>query len=136
MSLELEKDTVSAQWLGIYDVVNAAQEDLNLELEDLREIKTAPILIHRMDFGVDFMVDQLIQRVKQSGTIDLLRIHGHGIPGLQSVSIGMSLEKDSLSYLRSIISIYNFEHIRSCLGRLQGLFAPKAQVWLMGCRVG
>jgi hypothetical protein len=136
MSLELEKNTESAAWTGVYDVVNIAQTDLSDELSDLRGIGAAPLRIGAMDFGVDFMVDQLIQKVKRSGTIDLLRIHGHGVPGLQTVSSGMILEKKSLPFLRSIISSYNFVHIRKCLAGLQGLFAPNAQVWLMGCNVG
>jgi len=136
MSIEVEKNTISAAWTGVYDVVNVAQSDLFDELSDLHEIGAAPIRIGAMDFGVDFMVDSLIQRVKDSGTIDLLRIHGHGVPGLQTVSSGLNLEKISLPYLRSIISSCNFVHIQKCLARLQGLFAPNAQVWLMGCEVG
>lgn len=136
MSLELEKTPRSAAWTGVYDVVNIAQSDLYDELYDLREIGAAPIRIGAMDFGVDFMVDQLIQTVKKAGTIDLLRIHGHGVPGLQTVSSGMKLERRSLPFLRSIISSYNFVHIQKCLARLQGFFAPHGQVWLMGCEVG
>ena len=48
----------------------------------------------------------------------------------------MSLKKTALPFLRSIISSYNFVHIQKCLARLQGLFAPNGQVWLMGCEVG
>lgn len=136
MALELEKDTHSAVWSGVYDVVNIAQTDLFLEMGDLRKIGSAPILVGKMDYGVDFMVNQLIQRVKQSGSIDLLRIHGHGVAGLQTISCGMKLQKRALPSLRSIISTYNFEHIQSCLARLRGLFAPNAEVWLMGCDVG
>jgi len=136
MSLELEKNTESAAWSGVYDVVNVAQSDLFQELFELHEIGAAPIRIGAMDFGVDFMVDRLTEKVKKSGAIDLLRIHGHGVPGLQTVSSGLDLEKKSLPYLRSIISSYNFVHIQKCLARLQGLFAPNAEVWLMGCEVG
>jgi len=136
MSLELEKNAESAAWTGVYDVINIAQSDLFDELHDLRGIGATPIRIGAMDFGVDFMVDSLIQKVKKSGAIDLLRIHGHGVPGLQTVSSGMKLEKKSLPYLRSIISSFNFVHIQKCLAGLQGLFAANAQVWLMGCEVG
>lgn len=136
MSLELEKNSFSAAWTGVYDVVNVAQADLFDELYELRTIGVSPIRIGKMDFGVDFMVEQLVQRVKQSGTIDLLRIHGHGVPGVQTISSGLKLKKETLPYLRSIISSYNFFNIQSCLARLQGLFAPNAQVWLMGCEVG
>src|SRR5687767_12143138 len=127
MSLELEKTAVSAAWTGVYDVINTAQTDLFEELYDLRLIGAAPIRIGAMDFGVDFMVDRLIQKVKKSGTIDLLRIHGHGVPGLQTVSAGMKLQIKSLPFLRSIISSYNFVHIQKCLARLQGLFAANAE---------
>src|SRR5688572_4438939 len=113
MALVLEKDIHSAVWSGVYDVVNIAQTDLFLETGDLRAIGSAPILIGKMDYGVDFMVNQLIQRVKQSGSIDLLRIHGHGVAGLQTVSCGMKLQKRALPALRSIISTYNFGHIQS-----------------------
>jgi len=136
MGLELEKEESSGAWSGVYDVVNVAQHDLQLESYDLQEISAAPIRIWEMNNGVDFMVDELVKRVKDSGTIDLLRIHGHGIPGVQTVSAGMSLQKSALPFLRSIISSYNFVHIQKCLARLQGLFAPNGQVWLMGCEVG
>ena len=95
MSLELEKNSFSAAWTGVYDVVNVAQSDLFDELYELQTINSAPIRIGKMDFGVDFMVEQLVQRVKQSGTIDLLRIHGHGVPGVQTISSGLKLKKGS-----------------------------------------
>ncbi|HEX8250042.1 MAG TPA: hypothetical protein VF599_17850 [Pyrinomonadaceae bacterium] len=136
MGLELEKETASGAWSGVYDVVNVAQQDLQMESYDLQQISAAPIRIWEMDNGVDFMVDALIKCVKDSGTIDLLRVHGHGVAGVQTVSCGMSLPKSGLPYLRSIISSYNFVHIQKCLARLQGLFAPNGQVWLMGCEVG
>ncbi len=125
-----------AVWSGVYDVVNMSDPELNLELTDLKTVGAAPIRINKMHNGVDYMVDQLWRRVEQVGTIDLLRIHGHGGAGVQTLSWNKDLRGMNLAQSRSIISYYNFQHIQSTLGRLQGLFAPNAQVWLMGCKVG
>ena len=125
-----------AVWSGIYDVVNVSDPELNLELNQLETIGAAPIGINKMPNGVDYMVNQLWQRVRQVGTIDLLRIHGHGGAGIQTLSWNKDLRGMNLSQSRSIISYHNFQNIQTSLGRLRGLFAPNAQVWLMGCEVG
>jgi hypothetical protein len=74
--------------------------------------------------------------VKKNGKIDLLRIHGHGGPGLQTVSSSLHLYASQLPHLRSVISVYNFDLIRPCLRQLTTSFAPNAEVYLMGCEVG
>ncbi len=125
-----------AVWSGVYDVVNVSDSELFYELEQLETIGAAPIRINKMYNGVDYMVDRLWQRVEQVGTIDLLRIHGHGGAGLQTLSWNKDLRGEDLSQSRAIISNRNFQHIQSSLRRMQGLFAPNAQVWLMGCEVG
>lgn len=123
-------------WAGVYDVVNLAGSGLTVEKSALNGIGAAPIIINRMDNGVDYMVEQLRQRVLQTGTIDLLRIHGHGGPGVQTISCSKDLRSMDMKKTRSILSYYNFEHIRPCLEKMKGYFAPNAQVWLMGCEVG
>jgi len=136
MSLELAQETKSAVWTGVYDVVNTTDPDLYTETDDLTEIGAPPICIQNMNNGVDFMVNALRNRVAKEGTIDLLRIHGHGIPGVQTISAWYFPRGTDFSRVRSIISYFNFEHIRASLMRLQGCFAPGAEVWLMGCEVG
>jgi hypothetical protein len=138
MSFVLENDNKpdSAVWAGSYDVVNLAQAELATEFNDFTSIGVSPIGLRELPTGVDFMVDRLLERVKAEGSMYLLRIHGHGFPGLQTLSCGMRLKKDSLFSLRSIISTYNFETIQSSLARLKNSFSADAEVWLMGCNVG
>jgi hypothetical protein len=134
--LENENKIDSAVWAGSYDVVNVAQSELYDEVNDFKSIGVAPIVIKEGPAGVDFMVDRLLERVRSEGSIYLLRIHGHGLGGLQTVSCGINLKKDKLATMRSIISTYNFENIRNSLSRLKGSFSADAEVWLMGCYVG
>lgn len=136
MSLQLQDDLGSAVYAGVYDVVNIADPDLRLEIHEMRSIGAAPISISAMPNGVDYMVNALRERVAKMGTIDLLRIHGHGAPGIQTISCRKQLRKRDLPTSRAILSSYNFESIRAALVRLNGCFAPDARVWLMGCEVG
>ena len=135
MSVNEVEDSLSI-WSGVYDVVNISDPDLNREVSDLLLVGMAPIIINRMQNGVDFMVSQLQRRLEKSGKIDLLRIHGHGGPGLQTISCDRDLRGFDLSTSRAFISNYNFQNIVGSLGLMRGLFAPNAQVWLMGCEVG
>lgn len=136
MSFELQEDTGSAAYAGIYDVINIAEPNLMFLVREMREMDIAPIQIPTLSNGVDYMVNELVNRVAKMGTIDLLRIHGHGGPGIQTISCGLNLIKKELPTSRSILSTYNFERLRAVLTRLNGCFAPDARVWLMGCEVG
>ena len=135
MSFELPENGADV-WSGVYDVINKSDSELRLEESALNRINAAPIIINKMTNGVDYMVDHLRRRVDSSGKIDLLRIHGHGGAGIQTVSWTKDLRGHNLTQSRSIISYYNLQTIQTCLSRLQGYFAQSAQVWLMGCEVG
>jgi hypothetical protein len=135
MSLNLSENGADV-WSGIYDVINKSDFELGLEVTALQGINAAPIILNKMENGVDYMVDRLRRRVDASGTIDLLRIHGHGGAGIQTVSWTKDLRGHNLTQSRAIISYYNLSNIKASLSRLQGYFAPNAQVWLMGCEVG
>lgn len=136
MSLTTQEELGSAAYAGVYDVVNIAEPNLKFLINEMRGMGGAPISISAMPNGVDYMVNALSTRVAKMGTIDLLRIHGHGAPGIQTISCGMHLRKKDLTTSRAILSTYNFEHLRATLVRLNGCFAPDAKVWLLGCEVG
>lgn len=136
MSFGLKENLGSAAYAGVYDVVNVAERNLRFLVPELSAMGGGPISIPETPNGVDLMVSKLKERVKKMGTIDMLRIHGHGAPGIQTISCGMHLQADELSSSRSILSTYNFDILRATLMRLNGCFAPDAHVWLLGCEVG
>lgn len=136
MSSTLQEDLGSAAFAGVYDVVNIAEPDLQFLIPRMRDIGVAPISISAMPNGIDYMVNALRERVGKMGTIDLLRIHGHGAAGIQTISCRKHLRKRDLPTSRALLSSYNFESISAALVRLNGYFAPDAKVWLMGCEVG
>ncbi len=126
----------SEAYAGVYDVVNLTGPGMLWEARTVLDSGGMPISIQRMPNGIDYMVDEVVKRVAAMGTIDLLRIHGHGAPGIQTISCGVDLYKKELPRMRSILSSYNFDTIRNALMRLNGCFAQDAKVWLMGCEVG
>lgn len=128
MSFESAENLGSAAYAGVYDVINIAEPNLMPQVREMLSMGGAPISIPAMANGVDYMVSEVAQRVAKMGTIDLLRIHGHGGPGIQTISCGLHLRKEELPTSRSILSTYNFESLRAALMRLNGCFAPEARV--------
>jgi len=87
--------------------------------------------------------------VKARGRLGLMRIHGHGFPGYQSIwgepvlaAVRGKMSEAQLARVvkdptsRTAISYRNLSIIRPSLMRLAPLFSPGGELWLMGCDVG
>ena len=105
VTVEKERSTVIC--FGVYDVVSAANFDMQLDRHDANAIE-----IGDGPRSVDVMVAKLRDRVRWGGRIELLRLHG------------------------PIISCDNLDDVRPSLARLRGCFSRAAVVWLVGCAPG
>ena len=76
------------------------------------------------------MIDVIVAKIKEPGSIDVLRIYAHGNSGVIAVTGG-----DILEYQASAISIWGFPKLKPELSRLIPFFAINAQVELYGCYV-
>lgn len=125
------------------DVVDVTDPDLqDKEVKHLGDTGQIPITVSGQSNAVDYVVEQILA-VSRGRNIGLLRFHGHGLPGFQSLSgftPSMTYEKvETLlasTAIRSGIGIQNFDAIEPSLKRLTSCFHAGAQVWLMGCDVG
>lgn len=95
--------------------------------------------------AVDLMVRNVSASTSSVGFISLLRIHGHGAPGFQSLwgfkpagseeEVRALLKSGEDPNGRQVIGYWNLEAIRSSLSLLTRHFVDGGQVWLMGCEV-
>jgi hypothetical protein len=95
--------------------------------------------------AVDLMVQGVSAVVNSVGYISLLRIHGHGSPGFQSLwgfkpvqsetELRKLLETGQDPNGRQVIGYWNLEAIQSSLSLLTRHFVEGGQLWLMGCEV-
>jgi hypothetical protein len=89
-----------------------------------------PIEISQGPGGVERMVTKIIEKVKTTNSIDVLRILAHGNSGVIAVTGGETLEYDS-----SAIAVWNLPKLEQTLKRLTPYFKPTARVELLGCYV-
>lgn len=95
--------------------------------------------------AVDVMVKGVSSATTSVGHISLLRIHGHGSPGFQSLwgfkpvesesEVRKLIETGQDPNGRQVIGYWNLETIRSSLSLLTRHFVDGGQIWLMGCEV-
>lgn len=115
---------------GIFDVVDAVDPDLvSAEGAWIKAEGGDPILMYAGE-TVNLMISRLLDRTAKA-SIKLLRIHGHGRPGLQGIANGNNPKPAPLA----AIGVYNFDKIKNELSRLNGAFSMNAEVYLMGCNV-
>jgi hypothetical protein len=115
----------------IIDVVDGTDPQLvNGEVADIREAGGDPIVMYGMSNAVASMVDQVILRAGATGTIDLLRLHGHGSAGSMYVAAG---EEDQDRNLSSI-NVFT-RGAGPSVRRLRAYFAPGGRAMLLGCEV-
>jgi len=148
----------------IVDVIDYSDTDLVLhEGKDLLKntgdgfyYSDRPIPVDKQADPIGFVSKKVAEAAASLGKISLLRFHGHGLPGYQSVCMGFDLtvaEGDSPAkkteaakydaFLNSYqspqdrrgISRWNYPHIATRLKNLAACFAKDGQVWLMGCDV-
>src|SRR5262245_7925453 len=122
----------------IIDVVDIGDKDLLVkEVKDLQAVG-ANIIMHDAVKGnaVRQMIYSVIKTAKTPGTITLLRLHGHGLPGLMSVSFGNKLKRSALQNGAPIfISNTNVNAFASDFAKLRPYFAGDGRIKLMGCWV-
>ena len=113
---------------------------------------------------VEYLVDRVIGAARTHRTIGLLRIHGHGVPGVQmiaggqiedNVAVGRGAHVPSLprgpagivvdkppDYTKAlqgsdrVLSATSVRVHRRQFVRLAPYFRPRGEAWLMGCNVG
>jgi peptidoglycan hydrolase-like protein with peptidoglycan-binding domain len=123
----------SAKKLQTIDVVDGTDKSLvDLEVKDIRKQGGNPIVLYGASNGVQELVEAVKRRSTGDGSIALLRIHGHGGPGMQGVSTG---DKDGQRHLAGI-SDTNFPVSGAMLAQLKTLMCPYGSVQLLGCNVG
>lgn len=132
MAIGISKVTaINSVDAGYYDVIDTVDPGLILsETAWIVEAGGKPILMRDGD-TINKMVNLLIERALTE-PIKMLRIHGHGKPGLQAIASGKSTKPAPLV----AIGNYNFSKIQSELSRLSGYFSTNGEVHLMGCNVG
>lgn len=125
------KEFIEEVGLGVYDVVDTADPSLiECEVGWIMAAGGNPI---KMSSGET--VFQMIMRIQERAIrepIKLLRIHGHGLPGIQSISSGLILPPKQPF---SAISVDEFDKLKEELIKLKGYFSMEADVILMGCNV-
>jgi hypothetical protein len=111
------------------------------------------LLVHDHADAVGNVINGILEIVEKQGKIRLLRISGHGLPGYQSIWGGPlvaflnkkgATDKDLDDLKKAVIhdptsrvglGYWNLLSLTGQLMRLCPCFAPKAEVWLMGCQV-
>ena len=109
------------------------------------------LLVRENPSVVTTVVSDILEVVAKHGAIRLLRIHGHGLPGYQSVwggalyAVITSPSQETSEELiynnvqnphsQTGIGNWNLAMLTGQLMRLCPHFGPKAEVWLMGCTV-
>ena len=116
--------------LPIGDTVDVFDGDLfRGEVRDLRRVGADPIVIAGMRDGLSELVGQIRARHRN---LFLLRFHGHGAPGIASISDGEGLddgcEPDTAWELNAAS--------RAAMGQLRSVFGPWGCIQFMHCEVG
>lgn len=117
----------------IIDVIDATDHHVKLSLDHrLKYVNSKRIEIYAMSNGVSFMINEIISALGSS-KLELLRIWGHGVAGVQMVSTGNQVAGSSAS--RAAITLENIGEMEPILIRIRNCFAPNARVELRGCKV-
>lgn len=127
------------------DVVDTTDPDLR-ETEARELSGNDPILLQQgVADPVGTLVRQLLGKVRTGKRpIGFLSIHGHGLPGIQSIAGGVPRRAKTLASVmatitprsRNVIATQNIATIAPTLRLLTGNFTRNGSVWLMGCYVG
>lgn len=119
--------------LKIVDCVDVFDKSLSdLEATDIAKVGGHPLVIGGASNGVEAAVNMIVSAV-QSGSVFLLRFHGHGAPGVAGISFGQG----GVGFgERADIDTGDFEEIRPALARLRSIFGPYGNVQFMHCETG
>jgi hypothetical protein len=120
------------------DVIDATNPSDDIEIKTLRSTGINPIVIYGTSGAVEQVTNDIIQRAARLGTIELLRFHGHGIPGVMSIGCGGVGSPDDHNGL-SVWGLRPWSHsqtISTGLLRLKPYFGSRGRVELHGCSTG
>jgi hypothetical protein len=142
MGVRLARVPVEGPVIHVVDVT-----DPDLLVVEAAEVRDPILLRKGLPDAVGTMVRRILDVVKASGRpIGSLTIHGHGLPGIQSLAGGVPRPTREVSehwvrarispHARDVISNRNLETIRPALAALRDRFWRGATVTLMGCYVG
>lgn len=122
----------------VIDVVDIGDKSLlENEVAELRA-KGRSVIMHKGVPGnaVRQMIYSVIRTAKIPGSITLLRLHGHGLPGLMGVSIGNRMKRSDFQNGAPIfISDTNVNTFAADFAKLRPYFAGGGRIELMGCYV-
>jgi len=99
---------------------------------------TDPIVLGGLSNGVDQLVREVRARVRGESTLMMLRLHGHGSPGLVAVSHGSRRVSPGIDPLlaQSVITLGLMPVFTPLLRQLGPLFCDFGFIELHSCRVG
>lgn len=117
-----------------FDVIDMT--DSNLGNNRIQGLNNLSVLSTQLQFyGMSNGVAQMVSDIKKAladGQIDVLRIWGHGGPGLQNVTAGADGSSANADF--SGLTQDNYDKVG--IDGLTGLFAQGASIELRGCSVG
>jgi hypothetical protein len=125
-----------ADW-RIIDVIDGTDPSLRCDEQwQIEQSGVKPIVMMRGigDKCIPYMVDAVIRELEGPRRMKMLRIHGHGHPGIQALAAGLHIWPESDDKL--LLTYQNVERIATTLARLAPYFTADGKVWLMGCETG
>ena len=98
---------------------------------------TSPITLGAMSNGVEQLVNQVRERVKDDGSLLMLRLHGHGAAGIAAVSHGSRRITTGVNpfQAQSVIALEIIPVLEPMLRKLAPLFGDFGFVELHACHV-
>jgi hypothetical protein len=121
---------LSGEDLPILDVVDVF--DTAGEESDIAKVGGTVIEVPGSSNAISDTVDSILS---MGFNVFLLRIHGHGAPGIAGLGVGTGTLDPGLES-GSDISYGNYSKVQELMWRLQPLFGPYGCIQLMHCRTG
>lgn len=124
--------------LQVVDAVDVTDPSLNETVVPEVSRWLDPIVLGGMSNGVEQLVTEVRARVRGERTLMMLRLHGHGAPGLAAVSHGSRRVSPGVDPFaaQSVIALHILPVLTPVLQRLAPLFHDFGFLELHSCRVG
>ncbi|WP_428658407.1 peptidoglycan-binding domain-containing protein [Runella sp.] len=113
--------------------IHGVYRDIEKEGDDIREEGGEPLVNYGMSRGARNALNR-IRNTAELKNVLLLRLHGHGSPGVQVLSSGT--RGGHYSDVRGLFFTKSFEIVKNVFAELRPIFSPYGSVQLMGCSVG
>lgn len=115
----------------VIDIVDATEASDRHEVDTIILAGGDPIVFYGMSGAVNQVVSDIIRKAVLPKSIELLRFHGHGAPGMMNIAAGTQ----AMFVHQSGISLGNLQSVKAELSRLRPYFAPNGRVEFHGCNV-